>query len=396
MNFVGSCYYRIHRIMLTCLGLWPYYTRCSNYVCCIFLSLFFISGIIFQLTVLINKEYSMDTYLKVYSFIGPILLYIIKYFTIFFKSNKAKNLMEQIRYDWDSLKEKEELKIMHKRANIGKRFTFIMIILTYTMIFLCMLTFYWPNILDIVIPLNESRQSWNFPNTMEYFINQKKYIYLLTVYLILIGFIGATILIALDTLAMMCAQHACAMFQITSYRIECIVNRSQMKSLAISKKSDIYKSIAKAIDSHLRGIKFVDSMKSIYETVHLFIIPIGVAVLSINLYYFCEYIMADTRDSNIIITFGFIICHFCYMFLNNYIGQQIIDHSNNVFKKICSTRWYATPLYTQKCLLLMMHRSMKSTTLSIRCVFLPSLEGFATLINASLSYCMVIYSRRHS
>ncbi|XP_070160331.1 uncharacterized protein [Polyergus mexicanus] len=326
MNFVGSCYYRIHRIMLTCLGLWPYYTRCSNYVCCIFLSLFFISGIIFQLTVLINKEYSMDTYLKVYSFIGPILLYIIKYFTIFFKSNKAKNLMEQIRYDWDSLKEKEELKIMHKRANIGKRFTFIMII-----------------------------------------------------YLILIGFIGATILIALDTLAMMCAQHACAMFQITSYRIECIVNRSQMKSLAISKKSDIYKSIAKAIDSHLRGIKFVDSMKSIYETVHLFIIPIGVAVLSINLYYFCEYIMADTRDSNIIITFGFIICHFCYMFLNNYIGQQIIDHSNNVFKKICSTRWYATPLYTQKCLLLMMHRSMKSTTLSIRCVFLPSLEGFATV-----------------
>lgn len=27
----------------------------------------------------------------------------------------------------------------------------------------------------------------------------------------------------------------------------------------------------------------------------------------------------------------------------------------------------------------MMHRSMKSTTLSIRCVFLPSLEGFATV-----------------
>lgn len=39
--------------------------------------------------------------------------------------------MEQIRYDWDSLKEKEELKIMHKRANIGKRFTFIMISESY-------------------------------------------------------------------------------------------------------------------------------------------------------------------------------------------------------------------------------------------------------------------------
>ncbi|KAL6448887.1 hypothetical protein ACFW04_000558 [Cataglyphis niger] len=304
--------------------------------------------------------------------------------------------MEQIRYDWDSLKEKKELQIIHKRAHIGKRFSYIMLILTYTMIFLCIITFLGPNIFDIMIPLNESRQLWNFPKKMEYFINEKEYIYLLTVYLTLMSLIGITVLIALNSIIMMCVQHACAMFQITSYRIECIVNRSQMKSLTVSYKSDTYKSIAKAIDSHLRAIKFVDSMKSILETVHLFIIPLGVTVLSINLYRFCEYIVADTRNDGIIITLCYIIFHFCFMFINNYIGQQIIDHSNNVFKKICSTRWYATPIYTQKCLLLMMHRSMKSTTLCVRSIFLPSLQGFATLTNASLSYCMVIYSRRQS
>lgn len=34
--------------------------------------------------------------------------------------------MEQLQFDWDSLKEKEELKIMHKHANTGRRFTFIL------------------------------------------------------------------------------------------------------------------------------------------------------------------------------------------------------------------------------------------------------------------------------
>jgi len=34
--------------------------------------------------------------------------------------------MERVRVDWDSLKENEELKIMHKHANIGRRFTFIL------------------------------------------------------------------------------------------------------------------------------------------------------------------------------------------------------------------------------------------------------------------------------
>ncbi|XP_050461801.1 uncharacterized protein LOC126856884 [Cataglyphis hispanica] len=338
----------------------------------------------------------MDTFLNIYSFIGSISLYAFKYFNIFFKSDKIKNLLELIQYDWDSLKEKEELKIMHKRGNTGIHFTFVLIILIYAMTFLCGLTLFWPTIFDIIIPLNESRQSWNSSKTMEYFINQKNYIYLLFVYLVLINFIGATILITIDSFAIMCIQHACAMFQITSYRIECIVNKRQIKSLAISKKSDTYKNIAKVIDIHLRAIKFVDTMKSIYEIIHLILIPIGVTVFSINLFRFCEYLVADTKDFGIIITFWFVISNICYLFINNYIGQQIIDHSNNVFKKICSIRWYATSLYTQKCLLMMMQRSMKSSTLSVASVFLPSLEGFATLINTSLSYCMVIYSRRQS
>ncbi|XP_018378475.1 PREDICTED: uncharacterized protein LOC108771077 [Trachymyrmex cornetzi] len=95
------------------------------------------------------------------------------------------------------------------------------------------------------------------------------------------------------------------------------------------------------------------------------------------------------------ISFLYIVTQFCYMFFFNYIGQQVIDHSNNIFKKTYNSRWYATPLNTQKCLIIITYQSMKTYTLTI-CfgLFVPSLEGFATLISRSLSYFTVLYSLR--
>lgn len=56
MDFAGNHYYRINRILLTCLGLWPYYTQRMKYVYCIFLFLLLLSNIIFQVCVNPNKS----------------------------------------------------------------------------------------------------------------------------------------------------------------------------------------------------------------------------------------------------------------------------------------------------------------------------------------------------
>jgi len=100
-----------------------------------------------------------------------------------------------------------------------KKTCWIVIALTYTMIFLYTLTFFWTYIFNTLIPLNKSRTNRehlrHLPNMMEYFIDREKYVYLLTVYLLLIGFIGATILLVIDSLNMMYIQHITALFQIT-------------------------------------------------------------------------------------------------------------------------------------------------------------------------------------
>ncbi|XP_050465926.1 uncharacterized protein LOC126859057 [Cataglyphis hispanica] len=121
------------------------------------------------------------------------------------------------------------------------------------------------------------------------------------------------------------------------------------------------------------------------------LIIIGVASLSINLYHLFQPSTIKNRKelfSSVAIIFG----HFIYMFLGNYFGQEIIDHSVEIFNAIYDVSWYTAPLSSQKMLLFLMQRMIKSFQLVVCDMFVASLEGFSTLFTKSLSYLTVIYS----
>ncbi|XP_011061118.1 PREDICTED: uncharacterized protein LOC105150024 isoform X2 [Acromyrmex echinatior] len=92
------------------------------------------------------------------------------------------------------------------------------------------------------------------------------------------------------------------------------------------------------------------------------------------------------------VSFLFVSNHFCYMFFCNYLGQKVIDHSSDIFHRIYNVQWYVAPLRAQKLLLLMMQRSMRHCTFVVNGLFIPSFEGFATLVSMSISYFAVIFS----
>ncbi|KAH0945384.1 Or9e79 [Eciton burchellii] len=392
MDFDGSRYYRITRIYLTYLGLWPYCSKRAKCIPCVLLSPLLFSALISLLSSFITKKFSAELVLDILSYSGVTTYYMLKYFGFFFQSDKIKNLMEQVQCDWNSLQNEKEQKIIHRHSNIIKYILVISIVCIYTMMCLLTLAFLWPNILNIVIPLNESRRTRHFPLAMEYFIDQEKHIYFLTFYSFLVSFVAVNIIIGTESLNLLYIQHACAMFEITGYRIECIVKRNETKLSNLSGKSNSScKSFVQVIDSHQRAIKFIHNIKSTFGTIFLLATPVGVLSLSVNLYQLCKYIR--TRDIGIIsLSFLYVITHFVCIFLANYVSQRIIDHNNDVFKTICNTRWYATPVHIQKCILVIMCRSMKISTFVIGYVFVPSLKGYATLISKSLSYSMVIYS----
>lgn len=78
---------------------------------------------------------------------------------------------------------------------------------------------YIPNLLDIVIPLNESRPRILLQQA-EYFVNQEKYFYILMIHettgILSFGTTG----IATETFSLVNALHAFGMFKITRYILD--------------------------------------------------------------------------------------------------------------------------------------------------------------------------------
>ncbi|XP_011704948.1 PREDICTED: uncharacterized protein LOC105460209 [Wasmannia auropunctata] len=82
------------------------------------------------------------------------------------------------------------------------------------------------------------------------------------------------------------------------------------------------------------------------------------------------------------------------MLMSNLCGQNIIDGYDLFFVTAYKVEWYITPLYIQKFILFLLLRGNKHFGLRVSGLFIASLECFSTLVNASLSYFIVIYSMR--
>lgn len=70
-----------------------------------------------------------------------------------------------------------------------------------------------PILFDVIMPFNESRER-NIAVYVYYGDNQHKYFWLIFFYTSLMVVVGISIMIAADTLHIMCTTHACGLFKL--------------------------------------------------------------------------------------------------------------------------------------------------------------------------------------
>ncbi|XP_019883879.1 uncharacterized protein LOC105253950 [Camponotus floridanus] len=251
----------------------------------------------------------------------------------------------------------------------------------------------FPLIFDFILPLNESRP-WQFLVATEYFFNQEKYVYAILLHHSLAIAIAAITLCSTSSTFIMSVLHICALFNIASHRIE---NAMKWNILAISdpkREHLLYRKIVHAVIVHRRAIEFTKFLTTEFAILFAILILVGVCSLSLTLLQFLQLITLTNNITEAFIFAVLILVHLTYMFGANYAGQIITDHGIKLFKATYNGMWYAAPLHTQKMLLFIMQKGMINVNLRLGSVFTASLEGFAMLTNAAVSYFTVIYSTR--
>lgn len=159
--------------------------------------------------------------------------------------------MEKVRNDWNKLNNKKEIKIIEKYTHTMNIYTIIFtrkrdtsesystlvistwfsgnlfdrsffnicfVVLTFIGIILFIFMEVLPIILDIVIPLNESRPH-KLHTITEYFIDREKYFLLILLHEIIACCAGGLTILATGTVTLAYLRHICGMLKIVRWEI---------------------------------------------------------------------------------------------------------------------------------------------------------------------------------
>ncbi|XP_039311457.1 odorant receptor 13a-like [Solenopsis invicta] len=341
----------------------------------------------------VTTEYNMDILLRVLPYVLPWLAHTLKYNALCLNIKGLRSLMERMLCDWNELINVQEIEIIKKYADIARFITLLTTLFVYGSIFVFILIQLLPHIFLIITSSKNDTNLRQLPVLIECFLDQQKYYFLLLLILSFAAICCFTTVIATETLIMAYVHHACGLFEIASCRIEQAFLENRIKGITSVTQRNliICQGIINGFEMYNRAVEFIDMVQKSYKWAYSLLMPLGVLSLSINLFNFSR-LVNSKNYIEMIISFIFIIGHFGYMFFCNYLGQQVIDESSNVFHRLYNVKWYVAPLKAQKLLLLVMQRSIRHCTIVMDGLFITSFEGIATLGNTSFSYFALIFS----
>ncbi|XP_029678585.1 uncharacterized protein LOC115244786 [Formica exsecta] len=381
-------YFNLNRILLLAVGLWPYQQSNFTRLQFIFLSTILTTSLIFQCTPFISQKCTPDLVVKVLSS-ASIFAFIVIIYNMFCVNIEAmKDLLEQLQHIYNEVKDKNEFAIINAYGYSAKRCTAAFTILGVCSIFAIIVAIFWSNICSNMLSKNVT-QSRRLPIMMEYFIDQDKYFYLILIHICVAACIGTIVMVAIGAMLIAYFQYTCGMFKISSHRIKHAISINTLGNIQSKKIILILKGIISAVNIHRQAIKLSELLVSKIEKMLFCLIIVGVVCLSLNLFRIASH-GDDTKE--ILFPFIFTTISILYMFVANYIAQDITDHNGDLFATVYDVQWHLAPLHIQKLILFLLQKGTKEFTINIDGLFVGSLECFATLVKTSVSYFTVMYS----
>ncbi|XP_011864822.1 PREDICTED: uncharacterized protein LOC105560367 [Vollenhovia emeryi] len=301
--------------------------------------------------------------------------------------------MYKLQHIYNDLKDENEIAIVTKYGNIAKRFTAIMMLFEVCCVITVLLLTFLLQLLDTTLLVDKSESRYVMQKVIpKYFIGRESFLYLIIPTLFASASIGGTTVVATGTMLVSYIKHTCGMFRIASYRIEKAMMINMLKNISLENEIIICKEIACAVDIHRQAVHFIMLVYSAFKGLLLGVTVVGVICLSCNLYRLSETMSRDGEIEQCYMHLLITIAIFIILFVSNYAGQEVTDYNNHVFLTAYTVRWYVTPTYIQKMILFILQNGTKPFCPSIGGLFSFSIELFATLTKASLSYFTVIYS----
>ncbi|XP_016771123.1 uncharacterized protein LOC102653810 isoform X2 [Apis mellifera] len=255
-------YLKINKIYSIIVGMWPNQKRKT--IPRIFVELIAILAHLTQggnMVLFFSLTLAMD---QIPFLIAAILL-MIKYNNFIINEQKFKELFVSILNDWQKKKTHEEEMILEKYADKSLFFILIYVVNAYFCTVLFLILPLTPILLDIFIPLNESRPRVQMYPAYYYIENEADYYYPILIFSIVSLLTAMCVYIATDTTLVYVVQHACGLLTLAGYRFRNSLN--DLYSMRKDSKMDekIYRRMCYAIKTHKRALAYLTKIEDFYS-----------------------------------------------------------------------------------------------------------------------------------
>ncbi|XP_066590160.1 uncharacterized protein [Prorops nasuta] len=250
-------------------------------------------------------------------------------------TSTVRTLLEDLQRDWEDFGHVEsELSIIKSYAKTGKKISIIYAGSIYFVAACYYLMSCIAPVLDLIIPLNESRQkTLILPG--DFYVPTGEHFFLF----VTLEFCGSVcvghMILTLDTLYITLMFHSCGTFAVLCRRLENIeINNFKNEryqlvgvDLAINQDEMIYHYLSSCIKLHLRNIKYGQRLNSLFNVAFFTDLVFGGLIASLSAVKF----VISINEPNQRVRYGFLyVAQSVRIFCNTLPGQLLIDHSSRV------------------------------------------------------------------
>nr|AZQ24913.1 odorant receptor [Aphidius gifuensis] len=418
MVFFNNKNWLLTKVFLSVVGAWPFQSSQKRCVLGFSSVLMVLSLLVAEIFGLIkarkNTSIVIECMTMIMLHVGS-LVYLIH---LFLNHEKMKQLLKEIEQFWKSTLSNNEIYILKNSTSTNRKIThsYIYFSLISTALFASLPII--PKILDVIVPLNESRPT-NFMYQSEYFIDPIKYENLIFIHSYILTIYLSIIIFGYDALYSNLAQHISNMFIIISDRVkDTQLFDKNIESIDLSSKYDYHVNFfTECVRQHQIAQKFSYNVKSIYDVPLFFMLGLNMMALSLagcqdivilylslflnnisikyntnKLFIFIFFsnmsmvLLSLDQISQAMRFFIYAICALIHLYFLSWAGQKVIDSSSELHQSIYQSDWYQANNSTKYFLIIFMMGCFKPCNLTAGKLWILSTESFTVVLNTAVSF----------
>ncbi|KAK0081780.1 hypothetical protein PV325_011572 [Microctonus aethiopoides] len=379
--------YKLNRIDASILGIWPEQSLFWRIFLPVLHTTFMITIIIPEIRRFIQVLDDLDLFMACVPSFIIIFAAGLKLYTVSLNNKAFTKAISKMREDWKRFDNPFTGHVMYKYAAIGYKGTFIYQALLYGGVFMFITLPVMPAILDIIIPLNESR---NRPPLFEtdYGVNPNDYF----VVIVFHAFICTMQLIhtfsTVDSLVFIMVEHCCGLFEI----INVILNQFNDETKNYTENEEC-KIICYAVDVHRRAIDFATFIESTFSNMYGVIVLAN--MLAISMTGVMIVVEMNQKDWGSVVRFSvYCVGTMFHLYANSVPGQQLYDHSEAAYNTVYNCNWSMLSIGAKKLIGFMLVRCANPCKIAAAGFYVMNMENFGSVIQTSMSYLTVLTSMR--